>query len=93
MQRLKAERHEEEMKKASVVSPTKLMAASMTPFHLETDARHETYQKKFQEKLDEEDRDRRELSVVKALPMPHYKPVSATKTKAGPPSPAKNYGS
>jgi hypothetical protein len=92
IQRLKVERHEEEMKKASMVSPTKLMAASMTPFHLETDTRHETYQKKFQEKLDEEDRDRREQSVVKALPMPHYKPLSATKSKPGSASRAKNYG-
>ena len=81
-QRKQTERHEEDMRKAALPSPNKLKAESMTPFHFESDARHEAHQKahqkKLHEQLEEEERERiRHFEGVKATPMPNFSPMKS----------------
>ena len=77
-QRKQEEKHKEEMRKAALVSPTKLKAESMAPFQLSSSVRQEASQKKLKDQWDEEERERLRNFEMKASPIPNLS-LSPTK--------------
>jgi hypothetical protein len=71
-QRKVEEKHKEEMRKAALPSPTKLKAESMRAFHVQSDVRLDTYQRKLKEQSEEEDRERLRNFDLKANPKPTF---------------------
>ncbi|KAI2503781.1 hypothetical protein MHU86_10675 [Fragilaria crotonensis] len=71
-QRKQEEKHKEEMRKATLPSPTKLKAESMRTFHVQSDLGRDTYQRKLKEQSEEEDRERIRNFDLKANPKPSF---------------------